>query len=179
MRNALLVVALFIVIKAGLRYDEVTHLYTYDEVSVDSVNLANHDSLQMLLDNYARLGIKFPIVVLAQSSIETGWWSSTIWEENRNGFGMKYNKRGWAIGKNRGHAMYKSSAYSLMDYRDWQRKCLKLRPDIQTEEDYIRMLDNLPICNGCRYAEDPEYTNKVRSRVKLLRSFLFTSSATS
>lgn len=168
MRHVWLILAIFILWKAGERVDEVTTISRIERDSVEELT----NSLRRLERAYEKLGVKFPIVPIAQSSIETDWWTSNIWKENKNGYGMKYNTRGHAVGINRGHAKYETSAQSLLDYRDWQRKCLKLRPDIDTEEEYISMLDSLPICKGCRYAEDPFYTTKVRMRINLIRDLM-------
>lgn len=151
------------------RVEQTTNISVPQE-TVDT--MVDRNLLKELVRRYELIGIKFAIVPIAQSSIETAWWTSKIWEENRNGWGMKYNNRGHAVGVNRGHAKYTSSAQSLLDYKVWQQKCLKLRPDINTEEEYIQMLDNLPLCKGCRYAEDPIYTDKVRDRVRLLREMM-------
>lgn len=172
MKHIWFLLALFVVLKAGTQYEENVNLYKLEEAP----DTLEENTLDTLLHRYEELGVRFPIVVLAQSSIETGWWTSDIWKENRNGYGMKYNTRGWATGVNRGHAKYPSSAYSLLDYRDWQRQCLRLRPDVDTEEEYIDMLDNLPLCKGCRYAEDVQYTRKVRDRIALIRKTMGTSS---
>lgn len=122
-----------------------------------------------LIRYYESEDIKFPYVALAQSVHETGWFSSKIYNENNNRFGMKYNRRGYANSTNRGHAAYASDILSLKDYSAWQKRVLKLRPDVDTEEEYIQVLDNLPFCDGCRYAEDLEYTNKIREYIRLLK----------
>jgi hypothetical protein len=83
---------------------------------------------------------------------------------------MKESARKFDNGSNLGHATYSNSYASLLDYRAWQRRCLNLRPDVNTEEEYLQMLDSLPICRGCRYAEDKNYTNSLRLRIRQLET---------
>lgn len=113
------------------------------------------------------LGIRFPNVVLAQMVHETNWFTSRIYYENKNYFGMKYNTRGYAIGIHRGHAKYSNYEDSLLDYASWQKRVLKLK-NVQTDEEYLKLLDNLPICKNCRYAEDINYTKSIRKRMEQL-----------
>jgi hypothetical protein len=84
---------------------------------------------------------------------------------------MKYSSRGFARGRKHGHAYYENALQSVKDYAAWQKRCLALRPDIHSEEEYIQMLDNLPTCKGCRYAEDTTYTTKIRKRIKDIRQW--------
>ena len=121
-----------------------------------------------LVDMYEDAGIRFPYVVLAQSVLETDWFQSPIYEHNRNRFGMKFNRRGYTTKKVRGHAYYPSSVASLKDYAAWQKRVLALKV-CNSEEDYLDVLDDLPLCKGCRYAEDPNYTYKLRGIMQKLR----------
>lgn len=122
------------------------------------------------------MGIKFPIIVLAQSIQETTdkgcIFNSTICKENKNFFGMKYNKRGHAQGTKRGHAFYNSKIDSFLDYRDWQKQMLsRVKYRVETEEEYYYFLEHLPTNQSStgRYAEDPNYVDHLRSHVKTLR----------
>jgi flagellum-specific peptidoglycan hydrolase FlgJ len=120
----------------------------------------------------ASYGIKFPEIVLAQAILETQWFSSTIFKENKNMFGMKFNKRGWAIGTNRGHAEYEKLEDSISDYAAWQAMVLKLKP-AHTREEYYALLEDLPFKKGnsskkLRYATDRNYVAKVKKIVKIV-----------
>ncbi len=124
------------------------------------------DSFEMLITD---VGIRHPKVVLAQMVHETNWFTSRIYHENKNYFGMKYNTRGYSIGIHRGHAKYSSYEDSLLDYAAWQRRVLALsKKRITTDEEYLKLLDNLPICKNCRYAEDPKYTKSILLRMTQL-----------
>jgi hypothetical protein len=69
-----------------------------------------------------KLGIVYPDIVLAQAKWESTHFTSKIFEENNNLFGMKlaYQRDTTAIGKNRGHAKYKNWQDSVKDYKLWQ-----------------------------------------------------------
>ncbi len=121
--------------------------------------------------------IQFSDVVLSQYTWETNWGKSKIFEENHNGYGMKFRRARegevqYALGVKNGHAFYQSHAASLADYAQWQRRLLKARPDVDTEEEYLDMLDdyNVPWCPDCRYAEDLTYTTKIRQRMAYIRA---------
>lgn len=116
--------------------------------------------------------IRFPLVVLAQDTWETNWEKSSIFKSNLNRFGMKHNRRGISLGVKNGHAFYARPTDSLKDYALWQAKMLRARPDVQTDEQYLQMLDDydVPWCPDCRYAEDTSYTTKIRGRMAELRA---------
>ena len=67
-------------------------------------------------------GIKYPDIVMAQAKIESGHFTSAIFKENNNLFGMKLpaQRKTTAIGKNRGHAKYETWQDSVEDYKIWQ-----------------------------------------------------------
>lgn len=57
-------------------------------------------------------------MIFAQAAHETGNFTSDIFKENNNLFGMKLARvrKTTAIGENRGHAVYKSIEDSIADY---------------------------------------------------------------
>lgn len=113
------------------------------------------------------------MVALAQATWETNFFRSKICKSNRNLFGMKFNKRGFALKTLNGHAYYENAKQSIADYKAWQDRMLRLHP-CDTEEEYLQMLDSLPIStkyNTCRYAEDTTYTDKIRMRINELKKF--------
>lgn len=145
-------------------------------VSIQSLNAIGEiynkpTAIDTLLQMMAQEGIQFPIVALAQSILETGSYSSFIYDQNNNCFGMKHNSRGYSEGEKNGHASYKVPENSFRDYAAWQRKLVNSK-NIASEEEYLRALDNLPSPpwkQGSRYAEDPQYTNKLRGIMKEIR----------
>jgi hypothetical protein len=91
------------------------------------------------------------MLILAQVLHETGNLKSAIFLENNNLFGMKFNKRGWAIGINRGHAVYNFWWSSIFDYFERQRvfKIIYVTP-----EQYVKQT----ALSG--YAEDIAYQKR-------------------
>jgi uncharacterized FlgJ-related protein len=108
-----------------------------------------------------KIGIAYPDVVLAQAKIETGNFTSKIFIENNNLFGMKLPKRRetTAVGENRNHATYTDWIQSIKDYKLWQDKMIHKSP---TLEDYLNYL-------GRNYAEDKNYIKKIRKTMKKLK----------
>jgi len=128
--------------------------------------VGEEDPKRRMLELMRKLGIKFERVVFEQMLKETGNLSSTIYRENHNLFGMKFNKRGMAKGTKRGHALYGNTAESLLDYKLWQDRWSYRIKNCRTEEEYLQFLDNLD-GRGLRYAEDPNYTADLRKRLSL------------
>ena len=95
------------------------------------------------------LNVKFPHIVLAQSIVETGHWTSKIFLENNNLFGMKeaYVRVHTAKGTQYGHAYYENWEASVYDYAFYQCRYLGA---IRTEDEYFNYLSN-------SYAEAPNY----------------------
>lgn len=68
------------------------------------------------------LKIKYPEVALSQARLETGNFTSAIFKENHNLFGMKMAelRPTSAVGVNRGHALYTNWKESVIDYALFQ-----------------------------------------------------------
>jgi len=86
---------------------------------------------------------------------------------------MKLSGRGWALEEKRGHASYKSIEESVRDYAAYQRMILFMAKQqgyiINSDEQYLWLLDNLPFGGGSRYAEDPNYTKSLRFHMQKLK----------
>jgi flagellum-specific peptidoglycan hydrolase FlgJ len=110
---------------------------------------------------------EFPRVVVSQMILETGSYTSDIYQHNKNVFGMKKRRdTTYSTEIRAGHSAYKNAALSLAEYLKYQKMILRLarkKYKIETEDDYLWLLDHLPHCKGCRYAEDPLYTTKLRA----------------
>ena len=113
------------------------------------------------LDAYLReINIKFPNIVKAQATLETGYFKSEMFIVNHNLFGMKVAKLRptTALGENLGHAFYDNWKQSVLDYAFYQAAYLR---QIKTEGDYLTYLE-------LNYAEDPQYINKIKKLIKQL-----------
>jgi len=111
------------------------------------------------LDAYLKeINIKFPDIVKAQATLETGYFKSEIFLVNHNLFGMKVAKLRptTALGENRGHAYYDNWKQSVIDYAFYQSSYLR---QAKTEEEYLGYLK-------ISYAEDPNYINKLKKLIK-------------
>jgi len=99
------------------------------------------------------LNVKNVDIVIAQARLETGGFTSPIFKENNNCFGMKLatQRATTAIGTEDGHAVYASWRDCCIDYALYYNKYLsKLDRD-----GYLQYL-------GQVYAEDSDYVSKIK-----------------
>lgn len=106
-------------------------------------------SQQALVNELKRLNVRFPEIILAQSILETGHYTSRIFEENNNLFGMKEAKARstTALGTQLGHAYYDNWKESVLDYALFQNAYMN---KIRKEKQYLKYLDK-------NYAEASNY----------------------
>jgi len=105
-------------------------------------------------------GIKHQEIVILQSRLETGNYSSDIFLNGNNLFGMKYpNRRPTvAAGIYKEHAKYTHWSDSVMDYALWQEYYQSRGYRIGDSYDndfYLVFLKSIP------YAADPRYISKL------------------
>jgi len=105
-------------------------------------------------------GIKYRQVVLLQSQLETGNYTSDIFRNGNNLFGMRYPglRPTVATGIYKEHAQYAHWSDSVIDYALWQEWYLSLGYRIEGGYDsdfYLVFLKCIP------YAEDPRYVSKL------------------
>jgi hypothetical protein len=119
---------------------------------------ANAFSEQKLIESIKELNFKFPHIVLAQAKLESSNFSSPIFLENNNLFGMKEAKvrANLAIGTKRSHAFYKNWKDSLLDYALYYSTYLS---KIRTESEYFEYLNQ-------SYAQDPNYVVKLKNIIR-------------
>lgn len=100
------------------------------------------------------LNPKYPEIIIAQAILETGNFSSFLFYNNNNLFGMTTigNRPTTSIGSEHGFAYFKTWKDSVLDYLIYQ--CLYLND--KTYEEYLQYLDDV-------YAEDESYINKVQT----------------
>lgn len=108
---------LFVIIIFGLWViiDLAVLGYWSEKTDADPKKIELSDEiLSYILD----LRIENAYLVYAQAQLESGHFTSDIFMENNNLFGMKVAERRptTAIGVNRGHAVYKSWRESVLDY---------------------------------------------------------------
>lgn len=107
-----------------------------------------------LVEKLKELNVKYPHIVLAQAKLESNNYSSRIFIDNNNLFGMKEAqvRINTAKGTQYRHAYYNTWQESVLDYAFWMAtygsKC-------KTEQQYYDLL------NG--YAEDPDYQAKLKN----------------
>lgn len=106
-------------------------------------------SQEALVEELKRLNVRYPHIILAQSILETGHFSSRIFIENNNLFGMKEAKARstTALGTQLGHAYYDDWKQSVMDYALFQNAYMN---KIRKEKQYLKYLDK-------NYAEASNY----------------------
>lgn len=142
------------------RYAKIETLDSYEReliilnIKEERAKFTEDKLIQMLKD----LNIKFPHIVMAQAMLETGKWSSNIFKENHNLFGMKEAKSRvkTAIGTQYNHAYYSCWRESVYDYAFYQCRYLG---SIKTEKEYFAYLSR-------NYAEDPHYVEKLKSTIQ-------------
>ena len=85
-------------------------------------NIGEEFSEKALIALMKELKIKYPEVALAQARLETGNFTSAIFKENHNLFGMKMaeTRPSSATGIKRGHAAYTNWKESVVDYALYQ-----------------------------------------------------------
>jgi len=105
-------------------------------------------------------GVKYPDIVLLQSRLETGFYSSDIFLNANNLFGMRYPRRRptVATGTYKEHAKYAHWSDSVIDYVLWQEYYQSRGYRIEDGGDndsYLVFLKCIP------YAQDPRYISKL------------------
>jgi uncharacterized FlgJ-related protein len=101
-----------------------------------------------------QIGIAYPDIVLAQARLETGNFTSKVFKENNNLFGMKLPRvrNTTAIGEQNSHADYASWRQSIADYKLWQDDVIV---GIKSKRQYLSYLSK-------NYAEDKKYIHKLK-----------------
>jgi hypothetical protein len=123
--------------------------YITEEMRLSILKEKNEFSADKLKTALVDLNVKFPHIVYAQARLETGNFTSKIFKENNNLFGMREatvrpttNK-----GTENNHAYFDNWYDSVLDYAMYSASYLS---DIKTEDEYLQYLKQ-------NYAEDPNY----------------------
>ena len=142
----------------GLSSSNTVVKYITDTESILIIEDKNEFSKDKLITKIKELNFKFPHIVLAQAQLETGNFTSVIFQDGMNLFGMKQARIriNTAKGTKKGHAYYNTWEESLYDYAFFSSSYLyKIKSDIE----YFQYLDKY-------YAEDPKYTKKLKQIIK-------------
>ena len=115
-------------------------------------------SEEKLISLMNELNIKFPHIVLAQAKVESGNYTSKIFRENHNLFGMKEARVRihTAQGTHFNHAYSNTWRESVYDYAFYQCRYLS---NINTEDEYLSYL-------GQSYAEATNYVSILKTMIK-------------
>jgi len=156
---ALLVIFLLLIpINEPLIGNVSNHDNFESDISVININDTLNDfSEDKLIDMLISLNIKFPHIVLAQAKLESGNYSSKIFKENHNLFGMKearvriHTSKGTQFN----HAYYSHWKESVYDYAFYQCRYLST---LHTEKEYYSYLSK-------SYAEANNYVEILKSMV--------------
>jgi hypothetical protein len=118
----------------------------------------NKFSEDKLIEKLKELNVKFPYIALAQAKLETGNFTSKVFREGNNLFGMREAKQRitTAKGTENNHAYYYSWGESVLDYSFYQCRYLS---NINTEEQYFQYLSQ-------SYAENPNYVSILKDMIE-------------
>lgn len=132
--------------------------------SLSKYNIQLKDNIAGLLsfnkNNVKRLmklyDIKHPGIVFKQATLETGNFTSRIFADNNNLFGMKEARirATTSTGTALGHATYETYIDSIKDYKLWQ---LTLYDEDKYNSNYFAFLSDVG------YAEDKKYVRKLKN----------------
>lgn len=124
-------------------------------VVISKTNPFNEEKLVSYLKE---LNIKYPYIALAQAKIETGNYTSKVFKNNNNLFGMKQarSRATTAKGTAFNHALYSSWEESVIDYALYSASYMS---KIKSEKEYLARL-------GRSYAQDPMYVIKLKALIE-------------
>ena len=136
--------------------NKLEQLTEYEKITI--VNQINAFSDEKFIQKIKELNFKFPYIVYAQSLVETGEFTSHIFRENHNLFGMKEAtvRLNLAKGTQYNHAYYDNWEHSVVDYALYAASYLK---DINSETEYFEYLKQ-------HYAEDTGYISKLKKLIE-------------
>lgn len=119
----------------------------------------NEFSEDKLVAEIDKRNFKFPHIILAQAMLETGNFTSSIFKQNHNLFGMKEatKRPTLAIETQNNHAFYDNWRESLEDYGYYY--CTYLGR-MDTEDEYYEYISQY-------YSESPQYVQKLKDIIKI------------
>ena len=120
------------------------------EVVISTDTLSMRDSVEIFMKE---INLGHAEIAITQAALESAHFTSDIFKENNNLFGMKkaYHRPHVQTGVNRGHATYDNWRMSVIDYALYQ---IYVAKGLTTDE-YQKFI-------GKHYAEDPIYSQKIK-----------------
>ena len=127
----------------------------YEKVCIAEVQ--NNFTEEKFINKIKQLNLNYPHIVYAQAMLESGNFTSKIFKENNNMFGMKQARVRINLAKSTqyNHAYFETWEDCLLDFAFHRATYFS---KLKTEQDYYNYL-------GKYYAEDPSYTRKLKSMV--------------
>ena len=144
-----------------MKYITLTLIALLTSLEVGSASFTRRADLPFSPSNMIAImnevGIVYPDIVMAQAKIETGHFTSKVFKENHNLFGMKLARQRstTAIGEQYNHAEYTSWRQSVVDYKLWQDKVLK---KVKSRRAYLRYLHK-------HYATNKQYVTLIKKMI--------------
>ena len=137
--------------------NHIKHNNTVDTVYMETIPFSE----EALIDLLRKSNIKYPYIVLAQAKIESGNYTSKVFRENNNLFGMKEPnvRTTTALGTKNSHAYYSDWVSSVYDYAMFQNNRMQ---GVDSESKYYAKL-----ADG--YAADSTYAAVIRKTVDSLK----------
>jgi hypothetical protein len=131
--------------------------YITEETKLSILKEKNEFSSEKLKNALVSLNVKFPHIVYAQAKLETGNFTSKIFKENNNLFGMREARVRPTTNKGteNNHAYFDTWYDSVLDYAFYQASYLS---DIKTESEYFQYLSQ-------NYAEAPNYIEVLQKTI--------------
>ena len=127
----------------------------YEKVCIAEVQ--NNFTEEKFINKIKKLNLNYPHIVYAQAMLESGNFTSKIFKENNNMFGMKQARTRINLAKSTqyNHAYFETWEDCLLDFAFHRATYFS---KLKTEQDYYNYL-------GKYYAEDPSYVGKLKSMV--------------
>lgn len=160
LKNGLKSIVFFLVsfVFLGVNIAPKEKIYVDSTEEILIIKKENEFNESVLIEKIKELNLPYPHITLAQAKLETGQYTSKIFKENHNLFGMKEARVrvNLAKGTQYSHAYYNNWEESVLDYAFWYssyaRKC-------RSEDELYQLLDN-------QYAEAPYYVKCLKQIVK-------------
>lgn len=136
-------------------YQERKMVRVNEELKVIILKEYNKFDRTAMIHFLKELNIKFPHIVYAQAILESTDFTSNIFRENNNCFGMKVAtlRQTTNKGEQYNHAVFDTWKDCIIDYALYQARYLS---SIKTEAQYFEYLQQ-------SYAEDTNYVNKLKT----------------